>query len=95
MKRPKIEMFLKIPKNYNFSWIEMRLLAEFKGRAKNQILALFLVAQAGKTVSENFIKKSLGFSNRSFWRCLKYVLLMQKGIKMVLKDRDGNVVVEE
>ena len=95
MKKPKREIFLKIPKNYRLTFLEIRLLAEFKGHLKIQALALFLIGHAGKTVGENFIKKSLGWKERSFWRSLKYVLLMRNGIKMVIKDQDGNVVFEE
>ena len=95
MKKTKLEVFLKIPKNYRLTLLEIRALGECEGKLKDQALGLFLMSNAGETVSEKIIKKSLRLTDRSFWKSLNHVLLMRNGVDMIIKDQDGNVVIGE
>lgn len=95
MKKTKLEVFLKIPKNYRLTLLEIRALGECEGKLKDQALGLFLMANTGETVSEKIIKKSLRLTDRAFWKSLNHVLLMRNGVDMIIKDQDGNVVIGE
>jgi hypothetical protein len=94
MKKSKLEVFLKIPKNYHLTLLEVRALGECEGKLKDQALGLFLMTNAGETISEKFIKKTLSLTDKSFWKSLNHVLLMRNGIDMIIKDQDGNVAVD-